>query len=168
MDLKKYNKYILLEDGSYSNFKYIEFIRSEMAIRNNISNEPNIYNLQNMEILVQNGLQPVRDKFGPIRITSGYRSSLLCLAIGSNVHSNHINGGTADIEPINSNIPLIDILNFIHSNLDYRELIAEFFPNGWIHYSYLQDNNKKELKLKDSDHNYDLVSIDYINSIYKS
>ena len=166
MDLEKYNKYIKLSNGNNSNFKYIEFIKSQTAIRRNIDNTPEKSHIQNIESLVDNGLQSIRDKFGPTIITSGYRSPKLCEAIGSSIYSNHTNGSTADFEPLYSNIKLIEILNFIHNNLEYRELIAEFFPNGWIHYSYLKNGNKRQLKLKDSNHNYDLVSIEYINSIY--
>jgi len=170
MDITKYNKYIRLSNNALSNFKYIEFIKSQTAVRKNINNIPQPEHFQNMENLVNNGLQPVRDKYGPIIINSGYRSPELCKEIGSTIYSNHTNGGTADIEPVYANMKaqILNMLNFIHNNLDYRELIAEFFPNGWIHYSYLQGGNKRELKLKDSNHNYNIVSIEYINSIYKS
>jgi lysine/ornithine N-monooxygenase len=50
--------------------------------------------------------------------------------------------------------------------LEYKELICEYFPDGWVHVAYEHGNNKKQLKLKDLHHSYDLVSIDYINSIY--
>jgi len=71
----------------------------------------------------------------------------------------------ADIEPFYNNIELIDILNWIHNNLEYKELIAEYFPAGWIHISYQKGNNKKILKLKDRYNNYAVVDIDYINGM---
>lgn len=164
--MRNFNQYIKLENNSNSNFRYREFIKSQTAIRKGINNTPKDRHIQNMEYLVRNGLQPVRDRFGPILITSGYRSPELCMEIGSYIYSNHTNGGTADFEPLNDNYQLITILNFIHDNLPYRELIAEYFPDGWIHFSQLKGANKGDLKLKDDNHDYDRVTIDYINSIY--
>jgi hypothetical protein len=165
--MRNLNSYIKLDDGTNSNFKYYEFVKSSTAKRFNIYNIPTsdiIWN--NIENLVKNILQPIRDYFGPIRITSGYRSLELNLKIGGSSTSNHVFGFAADIEPIDYDIPLIDIVNFIYKELEYKELICEYFPDGWVHVAYEQENNKKQLKLKDLHHSYDVVSIDYINSIY--
>ena len=148
-------------------FRYIEFIKSQTAIRHGIRNmPPNEQCWISIEKLAQNILQPVRSHFGRIRITSGFRTVKLCLMIGSSAGSNHTRGQAADIEPINSKIKLFDILEWIHNNLDYRELIAEFFPTGWVHVAYREGANDKILKLKDAKHNYDHVSLDYIRGIY--
>lgn len=149
-------------------FKYSEFIKSDTATRRGISNIPNSEEIWvSIENLVKYVLDPIREAFGPIRITSGYRSVELCKAIGSTLTSNHTRGEAADIEPINPNIKLIDVLNFIHENLEYRELIAEYFPDGWVHVAWSTRGNIRDLKLKDKSHNYSKVSIDYINNIYR-
>ena len=148
-----------------SNFTYEEFTKSDVAIRFAIDNTPNDEQLKNIEILTSKILQPIRNKFGKIRITSGFRSPELCRKIGSSIHSNHTRGEAADIEPI-ENIKLFTILEWIHFNLDYRELIAENFPNGWIHVAYREGDNNKQLKLKDSRHHYSIETIDYIRKIY--
>jgi uncharacterized protein YcbK (DUF882 family) len=75
--------------------------------------------------LTENILQPVRDKFGPIRITSGYRCPEVNKLAGGSKTSNHVLGFAADIEPINTDIKLVDILTFIANELNYHELIAE-------------------------------------------
>jgi hypothetical protein len=36
----------------------------------------------------------------------------------------------ADIEPYVDRISLIDVLEYVHLEMDYSELIAEFFPDG--------------------------------------
>ena len=151
------------------NFTYLELIESTTALRLGINNiPPNDGIWKNLELLAVNSLQPIRNRFGPIRVTSGYRSTSLCIAIRSSINSNHTRGQAADIEPFhNSAIKLIDILNWIHDNLEYRELIAEYFPAGWIHITYRKGGNKKILKLKDRNHHYKRVSIDYINNIYR-
>ena len=58
------------------NFTYEEFLRSDTAQREGIQNIPDKDCVWcNMEYLAREVLQPVRDKFGPIRVTSGYRSA---------------------------------------------------------------------------------------------
>lgn len=159
------NSYIKMPDNSNSNFRYREFIKSETAIRLNIPNEPSTIQWKNIEALVINVLQPIRAKFGPIKITSGYRSAKLCQAIGSSTTSNHTRGEAADIESF-CGVPLIDIFSYIYSNLECRELIAEYFPDGWIHVAYRKDGNVKNVKLKDKQHNYAKVDLNYITNLY--
>jgi len=158
------------------NFEYWEFIKSDTAMRLGIVNEPNEAQWQNIEKLAVNILQPVRDRFGRINLTSGFRCPELCIAVGSYkiidgkkvVTSNHQRGEAGDIEPDNTRIPLLDILNFIYSECDFRELIAEHFPGGWVHAAYREGGNDRILKLKDANHNFERVTIEYINSIYKN
>lgn len=147
-------------------FMYKEFIKSATALRLGISNVPKESQWKCIETLAIKILQPVRSHFGRIRITSGFRSVKLCQAIGSSAKSNHTRGQAADFEPINPKIKLFSILEWIHHNLEYRELIAEFFPGGWIHCAYREGGNDKILKLKDKNHNYSHVTLDYIRNIY--
>jgi len=148
-------------------FTYKEFIKSDTAEKKGINNIPNDENIWvAIENLVINVLDPIREKFGPIRITSGYRSVELCNAIGSSSSSNHTRGEAADIEPCDSNVKLLDILEFIVNTLEYRELIAENFPGGWVHVAWSDRGNIKQLKLKDAKHSYTKVDLDYIKNIY--
>jgi hypothetical protein len=87
--------------------------------------------------------------------------------IGSSKSSNHLHGYAADIEPWDSSIKLIEIVKWIYSNLPYRELICEFFPDGWIHVAYIKNNNNYQLKLKDKKHNYSRMTIEEILKIYE-
>jgi uncharacterized protein YcbK (DUF882 family) len=149
------------------NFTLSEFLYSSTALRKNISNDlPREY-LPRIQYLVDTIIQPIRDKFGPIKINSGYRSVELCLAIGSNSHSNHAYGFAADIEPYNRNISLYEVLEFIHNELDYKELIGEYFPTGWVHVAAEEDNNKRVLKLKDKTHNYSRVDLETLKESIK-
>lgn len=63
------------------NFTLQELIKSDIAIRKGINNNPNAEQIEKLKLLCENILQPVRDRFGPVQITSGYRSSELCAAI---------------------------------------------------------------------------------------
>ena len=148
------------------NFRYREFVRSDTAIRLGLKNLPKDEQWKNLERLASQVIQPVRDLFGSIKITSGYRSPELNTAIGGSVYSNHCRGEAADIEPVFGDIRLIDIFKFIHDTLEFRTLIAEYFPGGWAHVDYRKGGNIKRLKLKDKYHNYDIVDIDELMGLY--
>jgi zinc D-Ala-D-Ala carboxypeptidase len=148
------------------NFRYREFVRSATALRLGIRNIPNEREWQSIERVAGNIIQPVREHFGPIRITSGYRSVQLCLEVGSSSKSNHVRGEAIDFEPVSSKVKLIDIIKWIHTNLDYREMIAEYFPGGWVHAAYRLNKNVRKLKLKDDTHNYSTISMPELLRIY--
>ena len=147
------------------NFKYKEFIKSDIALRRGIDNIPTEAHWQNIEKLAVNVLQPVRNNLGRINITSGYRSRKLNKATKGSKRSLHCFGCGSDIE--SEKVSLLYLLEWIYNNCEFRELIAEFFPGGWVHVGYVERWNVKKLKLKDKDHNYKLVSLDYIKNLYK-
>ena len=65
------------------NFSLQELTKSDTAIRKGIDNNPNADQIEKLKGLCENILQPVRDHFGRVKVTSGYRSVDLCMAIGS-------------------------------------------------------------------------------------
>jgi hypothetical protein len=129
------------------NFTLSELIKSDTAIRKGINNNPNAEQIEKLKALCENILQPVRDHFGRVKVTSGFRSVELCLAIGSSQNSQHARAEAADFEcPGVDNAELAD---WINQNLDYDQLILEFYtpgePNsGWIHCSYTPDQPRKQ------------------------
>ena len=52
-------------------------------------------------------------------------------------------------------------------NLDYREMIAEYFPDGWVHVAYRLNKNIRKLKLKDPTHSYSTITMPDLLRIYK-
>jgi len=124
------------------NFTLSELTKSDTAIRKGIDNEPNADQIDKLKLLCENILQPVRDHFGRVKVTSGFRSVALCEAIGSSANSQHAKAEAADFEcPGVDNAELAD---WIHKNLSYDQLILEFYtpgePNsGWIHCSWISD-----------------------------
>jgi zinc D-Ala-D-Ala carboxypeptidase len=164
--LRDPQSHILKPDMSQTNFQYKEFIKSNTALRKGIQNIPVEDNWLCIEKLTVNILQPVREKFGRIRISSGFRSPDLCLAVGSSTKSNHCRGQAADFEPLRSNVSLYQVLAWIYRHLEFRELIAEYFPDGWIHVAYREGANDRILKLKDDKHNFDRVELSYIQKLY--
>jgi hypothetical protein len=145
------------------NFKYKEFVFSNTTIRKNISNIPYGDQWKNIERLAINVLQPIRDKFGSIRITSGFRCSELNEMIGGSKYSNHCRGEASDIISLRD-VPLIEIAEWSYNNLSFRTLIFEF--NEWLHFDYREEHNIKKLKLKSLDYNYKNVSIECLKSLY--
>ena len=129
------------------NFSLQELTKSDTAIRRGIDNEPNADQIDKLKMLCENILQPVRDQFGRVKVTSGYRSPELCVAIGSSISSQHAKAEAADFECMGTDNA--ELADWIHMNLDYDQLILEFYtpgePNsGWIHCSYTTDQPRKQ------------------------
>jgi zinc D-Ala-D-Ala carboxypeptidase len=129
-------------------FTLNELIKSQEATRLGIDNTPNEEHIENLKILCEKILQPLRDYYGmPVSVSSGYRSAKLCEAIGSSSKSQHTKGQAADFEIFG--IANKDLADFIVQNLDYDQCILEFWnenePNsGWVHCSYNNVGNRKQ------------------------
>ena len=131
-----------------ANFSLLELTKSQTAERKGIDNTPSPEHQENLKLLCESVLQPVRDHFGKVvTISSGYRSPELCTAIGSKITSQHAKGQAADFEIFGvSNKELAD---YINENLEYDQLILEYWkeldPNsGWVHCSYSAGNKRKQ------------------------
>ena len=129
------------------NFTLSELIKSDTAIRKGINNNPNAEQIEKLKALCENILQPVRDHFGRVKVTSGFRSVELCLAIGSSANSQHAKAEAADFEVMGTDNA--ELADWINKNLNYDQLILEFYtpgePNsGWIHCSYTPDQPRKQ------------------------
>ena len=132
------------------NFSYFEMIKSSTADRMGVSNEPTTEHVINLVNLCNFILQPVREEFGPIRISSGYRSPALNAKIGGSGKSQHCNGEAADFE--SSRISNPKLAAWIAKNLEFDQLILEFYdgknPNcGWVHCSYKKDGTNRKSTL---------------------
>ncbi len=130
------------------NFSLSELIKSDTAIRLGIDNNPNADQIEKLKALCENILQPVRDHFGRVKVTSGFRSVELCEAIGSSLNSQHAKAEAADFECVG--VDNAEVFDWIHRELPYDQLILEFYtpgePNsGWVHCSWVADNPRKQL-----------------------
>jgi hypothetical protein len=129
------------------NFSLQELIKSDTAIRKGIDNNPNADQVEKLKALCENILQPVRDHFGRVKVTSGFRSPELCQAIGSSLTSQHSKAEAADFECIGTDNA--ELADWIYKNLEIDQLILEFYtpgePNsGWIHASYIPYQPRKQ------------------------
>ena len=129
------------------NFSLQELIKSDTAIRKGIDNNPNADQVEKLKALCENILQPVRDHFGRVKVTSGFRSPELCVAIGSSLSSQHSKAEAADFECMGTDNA--ELADWIYKNLETDQLILEFYtpgePNsGWIHASYIPYQPRKQ------------------------
>ena len=131
-----------------TNFSLHELTKSETALRMGFDNTPGEAEIEALRLLCEKVLQPVRDHFGKgVKVNSGFRSSETNQATGGSKSSDHVKGQAADIE-----IPGVanaDLAQWIMDNLDYTQLILEFYTpgipdSGWVHVSYDPDNLKKQ------------------------
>jgi zinc D-Ala-D-Ala carboxypeptidase len=130
-----------------NNFSLSEFTDSNKAKKLGIDNTPSKEAIDNLQELVTFVLQPLRDRFGPITISSGYRSPELNKAIGGSTTSDHCLGCAADFEVQSQDNRVM--AQWIANNLDFKQLILEFYHvgdmhSGWIHCSYKQGSNDKQ------------------------
>ena len=131
------------------NFTLAEMTKSETALRHGMENEPGENEIGNLKLLCEKVLQPVRDHFGKgVKVNSGFRHPDVNAKVGGSRTSDHTRGQAADIEI--PGVPNAELAEWIKDNLDYRQLILEFYTpgvpdSGWVHVSYVAEDNKKEV-----------------------
>lgn len=128
-------------------FTLEEMVASATAKRKGISNKPTEGVAINLQRLVKNVLDPLREAYGrPIIVTSGYRSPRLNAAVGGAPRSQHCLGEAADIRTVSDrpedNKKLRDLL--IHLNLPFDQVIDEY-ECDWIHVSHKAAGNRGQL-----------------------
>ena len=128
------------------NFTRSEIEHSNTAKRLGIKNEMSEEHLENMQNLIDNLIQPLRDGIGPIRISSGYRSPQLNKAIGGSSRSQHSKAQALDLQywsdgKMNNKFVYDWILD---SGLEFDQMINEF-DFSWIHISLKKNNNRSEV-----------------------
>ena len=131
------------------NFSLNELTKSQTATRKGIDNKPNDEIIFNLKALSTHILQKIRNHYErPVRVTSGYRSPELCVAIGSSAKSQHAKGEAADFEI--TGIDNFDLAIWISKYLEFDQLISEFYTDqhpdsGWVHCSYkAEGTNRKQ------------------------
>lgn len=113
-----------------------------------LSNVPSKVEQANLEYLVNNVLDKVREIYGkPIKVNSGFRSKLVNKKVGGASNSQHTKGEAVDITGGNKTENKM-IYEIIKSLGKYDQLINEY-DYSWIHISYKNENNRhQELSIK--------------------
>ena len=128
------------------NFSLAELCKSQTATRMGLDNNPSEDEQENLRLLCERVLQPIRDHFNHVvTITSGYRNEILSQKIGSSRNSQHCKGEAADFEIFGT--PNNEVSDWIKENLMFDQLILEYYepgqPNsGCVHVSYVKDINR--------------------------
>lgn len=134
-------------------FTFRELMHSNVALSNDISNDPprneaaKIY--FNLVVLVDNLLEPIRERFAvPMIITSGYRTERVNALVGGVDNSQHTKGEAVD---------------FCFAGFSKKEMVAAFFEiaeefnfdqliyykkKGVIHISYSRERNRHQIFMR--------------------
>jgi zinc D-Ala-D-Ala carboxypeptidase len=138
-------------------FSLSELTKSETAARKSIGNTPSGTEVENLIMLCDNILEPVRNHYGiPFAPNSGFRCPQLNRAIGSSGNSQHVKGEAVDFE-----IPGIEnkkLALWVMENCEFDQLILEFYKediphSGWVHCSYtIENDNRKSARVFDGRH----------------
>ena len=132
-----------------ANFTLSEMVKSETALRHGLDNTPGQTEVDNLKLLAEKVLQPIRDHYKRgVKVNSGFRHPEVNAAVGGSKTSDHCKGQAADIE-----IPGVanaDLAEWIKDNLEFTQLILEFYTpgvpdSGWVHVSYDKSNLKKQV-----------------------
>ncbi len=117
-------------------FSYNEMTRSAWAETRRVDNTPDSLQLAALENLCRNVLEPLRRKFGPIHINSGFRSPRVNEGVHGVGNSKHLYGEAADIR-----IPDLETgrayYRFLTTLPCIDQLLFEHRRDGaqWIHVS---------------------------------
>jgi zinc D-Ala-D-Ala carboxypeptidase len=127
-------------------------IRSDVARERGIDNMPPPELIGNLRMLAR-GLDQVRQLLAHrLRITSGYRCSLLNTAVGGARASQHTLGLAADFECPAFGTPL-EIVAAIHrSTIEFDQCILEY--GRWVHISFSPTPRRRVLTIYDSRDGY--------------
>lgn len=134
-------------------FTFRELLRSEIAIKNDVANIPFLYGeyyaYVNLEKLVDNLLDPIRERFAtPVIITSGYRCERLNKLVNGVEDSQHREGKAADFYFAGFTPKEMTQAFFeIAESYDFDQLIY-YKKRHFIHISYNGDSNRHEAFIK--------------------
>ncbi len=119
-------------------FKLYEFTRSGAAQDHMLPNQPSPSQVESLRQLCEHVLEPLRARFGPIVISSGFRSPDVNRLVGGVASSQHLRGEAADLV-LGSEERGQQMYEYICRHLPFDQVILE--PVGalhprWIHVSY--------------------------------
>jgi zinc D-Ala-D-Ala carboxypeptidase len=103
-----------------ANFTLAELTKT----RHDLDNTPTPQVVQNLQLLAEKVLQPLRDAVGPVNVTSGYRSKLVNAAVNGAVRSDHLYGYAADLQSPDGNHR--KLYDWLKANAMFTQLIYEF------------------------------------------
>jgi len=130
-----------------------EAIRSDVAIRAGINNYFTPGQLKRMVDLAEKVYEPLVSYFGkPIYIASFFRNKKVNELVGGSLNSQHLanSGAAMDLDgDMTEGVDNKSIFSYIQHNLEFDQLILENVKEdgsvGWVHVSYKEGANRKEM-----------------------
>lgn len=151
------------------NFKLEEFTRSQKADEQGIDNsldpaKPGHADIiANLTALVRNVLQPLRDRAGPLQVTSGFRTKKLNDALEGSPTSQHLIGQAADVKPLDADVSRLDLIEWARQDdLPFDQLIC-YAHKGHLHVSH-RPHPRRELKFSPKKGQYDLTTMEKLKT----
>lgn len=138
------------EDFRATYFTLRELTQSDTAKKNGITNLPKPEHIENLQMLCDEVLDPLRWLYGkPIMVNSGYRSPRLNSLVHGAKNSQHCRGQAADITTgdLDLNRKLLGLILAHTSRVNFDQCIAERCDNlgrpRWIHISWSEEPRRQ-------------------------
>jgi zinc D-Ala-D-Ala carboxypeptidase len=140
-------------DNASPHFKWAELYVTNTGLRNFPSTEQ----MEKLLYLAWYVLEPIREQWGPIKVTSGFRSGEVNRAIKGSPTSQHCDGEAADIVFFDASVDISAVHRWIvtASGIPYGQCIDEQKKGAeWIHISLprLGGKNNEALTYKDGEY----------------
>lgn len=127
------------------NFTLKELTQTNTGLKNTPTKEE----IEKLTELVTSLLQPIRDYWGGLYITSGFRSETVNKKVGGSKTSQHRLGEAADFKPLEFDINKVYEWIIRESNLHFGQCILEKVgSNEWIHISLFRKGKDNYVALK--------------------
>lgn len=124
-------------------FTLEELTFSPEAIRKGLDNTPNTTQLEALKLTAQS-MEKVRALLGnPIRVTSGFRSPAVNVAVGGSLKSHHCFGYAVDFICPKFGTPREVCSAIMKSDIKYDQLIYE---GTWVHISFAPSMRRENLQ----------------------
>lgn len=127
-------------------FTVEELCKSTTAKKYGIKNVPNKYERKNLEFLIENLLEPLRERLGqPIIVNCGFRNDVVNKLVGGSVTSAHRKGLAADLRINDNNIRLKEEL--LKSGLDFDQCIVYHSKTNpsFVHIGLSDKKNRRQV-----------------------
>jgi len=124
-------------------FSLSEFEVSNYAERHSIDNTASEVIITRLTNLAVNVLEPLRSKFGPLHISSGYRCEELNEGIGGASSSQHMFGEASDV--ISYTVSEYELSKWAFENI--KEFDQCIYEGRWLHISYSTRHLNRKIPL---------------------
>jgi zinc D-Ala-D-Ala carboxypeptidase len=135
----------MIDERLQQNFRLVEFVRSQTAVRLGIDNTPTPQALGNIRALLAPGMQRVRNCLAtPLFISSGYRGPDLNKAVRGSASSQHTAGLAADFvaDGFGTSKTVVRYLMERSGEIRFDQLIYE---GTWVHISFVPEKPRSQV-----------------------